>query len=131
MDIEDIIDIAAEHGENEGLEVEIGDLEVTLRAAFDVLGREISIDDHPPLQNIFESADSEDFDGSIVNAETIIAAAEIHGRESEPDHRAGDLQDALRVVWALLDEHQKSAVLSDTVVKDMIEAAGSTGAALK
>jgi len=32
----------------------------------------------------------------------ILESAERHGQDSDPDHEVGDLQDALRIVWALL-----------------------------
>ena len=42
--------------------------------------------------------------------EEIIAAAERHGEQSEPDHEVGDLQDALRAAWALLSPDQRRKV---------------------
>jgi hypothetical protein len=38
--------------------------------------------------------------------ERIIAAAAEHGRQSEPDHEVGDLQQALRVAWELFTAEQ-------------------------
>jgi hypothetical protein len=39
-------------------------------------------------------------------AERIIGSAEKHGKESEPDHEVGDLQDALRAAIELMTEGQ-------------------------
>ena len=123
IDIEEIIAIATEHGQELGLEVEIGDLEQILRVAWNALKIQVDVKDHPSLESIFESADSEVVDGSVVNAQTIIQAAEIHGQYDDPDHQAGDLQDALRVVWSLLDEDGRNAVISDAIVNTTLNAA--------
>lgn len=40
-------------------------------------------------------------------AETVILAAEEHGKQSEPDHEVGDLQEALRVCWRLMTTRQR------------------------
>ncbi|UGY15222.1 hypothetical protein HAP48_0042975 [Bradyrhizobium septentrionale] len=39
--------------------------------------------------------------------EDIIEAAAKHGRESEPDHEVGDLQDLLRVAWKIMEPRQR------------------------
>lgn len=39
--------------------------------------------------------------------ETVILAAEEHGKQSEPDHEIGDLQEALRVCWRLMTTRQR------------------------
>jgi hypothetical protein len=43
-----------------------------------------------------------------VGAERIIASAEEHGRRSDPDHEVGDLQDAVRALWAALSPEQRA-----------------------
>ena len=45
--------------------------------------------------------------------ERILSAAEVHGRDSEADHEVGDLQDALRLCWARLKQHDQAAVLKE------------------
>jgi hypothetical protein len=39
--------------------------------------------------------------------EDIIKAAANHGRDSEPDHEVGDLQDLLRVAWKIMEPTQR------------------------
>lgn len=41
---------------------------------------------------------------------TLLDAAEHHGRESEPDHEVGDLQDILFDCWKVMTDDQKKAV---------------------
>lgn len=43
----------------------------------------------------------------------LLDAAENHGKESEPDHEVGDLQDILRVCWAKLTVAQQREVMSE------------------
>lgn len=43
--------------------------------------------------------------------ESILLAAHQHGIDSEPDHEVGDLQDALRIAWDLLDDSGRSTLL--------------------
>ncbi len=40
--------------------------------------------------------------------ELVIEAAEHHGRDSEPDMEIGDLQEALRLAWGLMDARQRT-----------------------
>ncbi len=41
----------------------------------------------------------------------IVESAAQHGRDSEPDHEVGDLQDALCIAWELLNEEGRSSLL--------------------
>jgi len=52
--------------------------------------------------------------------ETIIAAAEAHGAEGEPDHEVGDLQAALRLCWSSMTFAARSRVLSDDTITDLL-----------
>lgn len=45
------------------------------------------------------------------DVETLISAARAHGRQSEPDHEVGDLQDILRACWAQMAPGDRRAVL--------------------
>ncbi len=40
----------------------------------------------------------------------IMDSAEAHGLESEPDHEAGDLKNALVVAWAVMTPEQRRQV---------------------
>lgn len=40
------------------------------------------------------------------------AAAE-HGRQGDPDHEVGDLQDCLREAWKVMNEEQRQKVLNE------------------
>jgi hypothetical protein len=44
--------------------------------------------------------------------EKLIEAAAAHGRDSEPDHEIGDLQDFLRLAWSLMTDEQCSSLMS-------------------
>ena len=45
------------------------------------------------------------------NLDKLLASAKAHGENSEPDHEVGDLQDALRIAWDLLDEAKRRELL--------------------
>ena len=56
--------------------------------------------------------------------EDIIQAAESHGRENEPDHEVGDLQDALRLAWARLSPQARRDIhkeLAGTVLDTWLQ----------
>jgi hypothetical protein len=44
--------------------------------------------------------------------ERLIDSAAQHGRDSEPDHEVGDLQEFLRLAWSLMDEKQCESLMS-------------------
>ncbi len=44
--------------------------------------------------------------------DALLTAAATHGRESDPDHEVGDLQDILRTAWAHLTPVQRRAVFA-------------------
>lgn len=50
---------------------------------------------------------------ACAQVETLILAAEEHGKQSEPDHEVGDLQDMLRTCWAFLSIAAKRKVLDN------------------
>jgi hypothetical protein len=43
--------------------------------------------------------------------EALLAAAAAHGKQSEPDHEVGDLQEVLRSCWELMDPRQQREVM--------------------
>lgn len=58
-----------------------------------------------------------------VDLDKLITAAAIHGRDSDPDHEVGDLQQYLRATWGVLTEAQKSAVFLLPTVSATYESA--------
>jgi hypothetical protein len=52
--------------------------------------------------------------------EAYIAAAEQHGKDSEPDHEVGDLQDMLRVAWSLMTPAQRVSFINHDTPHDII-----------
>jgi hypothetical protein len=58
-------------------------------------------------------------DNSIL--ERLLDAATHHGRDSEPDHEVGDLQDYLRAMWGLLTLDQRQAFLQLKEVRETLE----------
>ena len=54
-------------------------------------------------------------------AEMLIAAAQQHGEDSEPDHEVGDLQEVVRAMWKLLTPSQRVAVLRSDEVQNIAE----------
>ena len=56
-----------------------------------------------------------------VSFNNALIAAKRHGENSDPDHEVGDLQDMLRVAWALMTETQRQKLLNSTAVKGLIE----------
>jgi hypothetical protein len=64
---------------------------------------------HPALKS--ESGDLEFY----------IRAAEQHGKDDDPDHEVGDLQDHLRDVWTLLTSEQRAAFAALSDVRERVE----------
>ena len=62
------------------------------------------------------SHDSDGKDGLAL----AIKAAEEHGKNSEPDHEVGDLQDLLMEMWELLNPTQKALFMGREQVRDLI-----------
>ena len=50
----------------------------------------------------------------------ILQAAAAHGESSEPDHEVGDLQQALRAAWDLMDAAQRMQLLGSDAVREQI-----------
>jgi hypothetical protein len=44
----------------------------------------------------------------------ILAAAEIHGEEADPEHEVGDLQEVIYEMWSVLTDDQKAVVVAST-----------------
>lgn len=51
----------------------------------------------------------------------IIEAAANHGRDSEPDHEVGDLQDLLRVAWKIMTPQQRVRFWNDDTTNGIIK----------
>lgn len=45
--------------------------------------------------------------------ERLLKAAAAHGRESDPDHEVGDLQDILRSAWRTMSPEQRKKVSAE------------------
>ena len=43
----------------------------------------------------------------------ILKAAEAHGRDSEPEHEVGDLQDAVIAAWGIMSVEQRTKLLDE------------------
>lgn len=56
--------------------------------------------------------------------ERLIAAAERHGQDSEPDHEVGDLQSLLRRAWELMEPHQRTTLLTSSEAEEVLEHGG-------
>lgn len=56
-----------------------------------------------------------------LEATDCVAAAEAHGRDSEPDHTIGDLQDYLQIAFDLMAPDQRGAFLADDRVRELLE----------
>lgn len=72
-------------------------------------GRPIVLGSEGPRAREGDAVESADLRGY----DRIIAAAQRHGTDSEPDHEVGDLQDALRLCWSRLSTTQQKSVLAE------------------
>ncbi len=61
-----------------------------------------------------------------MNIEDVIAAAERHGQDSEPDHEVGDLQDCLRAAAGLFTEEQRIQFYKTEAVMNVLEWGGES-----
>lgn len=57
----------------------------------------------------------------------IIAAAANHGRDSEPDHEVGDLQDLLRVAWKIMTPQQRTQFWNHDTTHEILKSGGWEG----
>lgn len=53
--------------------------------------------------------------------EDFIDAATNHGRDSEPEHEVGDLQDMLRVAWSIMSPTQRIQFINHDTPHDILE----------
>jgi len=53
--------------------------------------------------------------------ERLVAAAERHGSESDPDHEVGDLQEILGATYDLLDAKQRAVLMQNDLVRDLLK----------
>lgn len=58
--------------------------------------------------------------GKEPDVDTLIEAAERHGKDSEPDHEVGDLQQLLRAAWGLMTPDQRQALLVSPEAEDVL-----------
>jgi hypothetical protein len=63
-------------------------------------------------------------DDDDLELEFLLGLAEEHGRDSEPDHEVGDLQDLCRAMWRELQDWQRQRVLASPEVGNLRESAG-------
>lgn len=54
--------------------------------------------------------------------ERILNAAEQHGRNDDPDHEVGDLQDVLRAAWSLMTLEQRNQLMAAAETVDVLRA---------
>lgn len=112
QDIEDILTAATEHGLEAGLDMEIGDLQGILRAIVETMSPDerAKLLTCPEVTAIFEITERQ-VPREDEALDAVLKAAEVHGGYDDPEHEAGDLQDAIRAGWTLLDDEGRSVVL--------------------
>ena len=120
-DIEDILTATTEHGEEADLEMEIGDLQGIVRAIHEIMkpGERAALFASPEVAAIFEVTES-DVPADGADVEAIIKCAEAHGGYDDPDHEAGDLQDAIRVGWSLLGADGRAVILEHEALSQFV-----------
>ncbi len=60
----------------------------------------------------------------LTDIEVVIAAAEQHGQDDDPDHEVGDLQAALRLAWELFTPEQRASYLAHPVLIEQVDLGG-------
>lgn len=73
----------------------------------------------PKIGGPCPTAGCESHDGKDA-LQLVFMAAEQHGKDSEPDHEVGDLQDALLTLWALQTPSQKAQFLADQTIRELL-----------
>jgi hypothetical protein len=58
---------------------------------------------------------------SDFDIETVLDAAQRHGRDDDPDHEIGDLQDAFRAAWKLMSEAERTEFAGSDAVTGLLE----------
>lgn len=117
IDVEWLLAIANQHGEAEGLESEVKDLQDLFKIVYDQLTpqQRATLMLLPEVRDVVENALGDWNPPPAAQPAEIrdwlIRKAEIHGEDSDPDHEAGDLQDLIRCGWRVLEHDQHHQVV--------------------
>lgn len=61
-----------------------------------------------------------DEDNRLLDVETYLTAAQVHGENSHPDHEVGDLQELLRFTWSKLTPEQKLELAKSDTARELL-----------
>lgn len=50
----------------------------------------------------------------------LVSRAGLHGRNAEPGHEVGDLQDFFLVCWRVMTEEQRAKAMNDPIISDIL-----------
>lgn len=92
----------------------------------DTTGHDLMVENHPGQEipyrvDLTGKHPAGDIFRLELEATDCVAAAEAHGRDSEPDHTIGDLQDYLQIAFDLMTPDQRGAYLADPRVRELLE----------
>ncbi len=127
FDVEWLLALACQHGEDNDLQSEVGDLQTLVRLGWSLLTvaqRQSVIASEVVAAAVdlemMATAPSTDDAG----ADWLTACAREHGEGDDPDHEAGDLQGFLRAMWEVMAIEQHRQMLEDSSVSDIAELGG-------
>jgi len=127
FDVEWFLALASQHGEDNGLQSEVDDLETLLRTGWALLSekqRETVLGSDEVQAAVELDLMTTAPDGGPEGAAWLIKSAELHGDGDDPDHQAGDLQGFLRAVWERMSVDQQRQFIEDSDVSDLAELGG-------
>lgn len=135
------IEAAEQHGRDNGAGYELGDLEVLLHRAFDLMTpaqKEAFLRDSNVADvacNAIGACEPDEIQPLLADrglaldsVEALVAIAKIHGEDSEPDHEAGDLQEFVRIAAKMLTDEQRAAFAANQDVQDVLATEGAKAA---
>lgn len=130
FNVEHLLALASQHAEDAGPEVEVGDLQDLTRACWQSMStpqREHFLQGQA-VSNAVELDLLQGRPGSDdAGLSWILQSAQAHGQADDPDHEVGDLQDAVRGMWACMSTSGHRAVLANDAVGTLVELGGAPG----
>ena len=127
FDVEWFLALASQHGEDNGPQREVDDLETLLRTGWATLSeqqRVAVLGSEEVLTAVELELMTTAPDAGPEGAAWLIKSAELHGEGDDPDHQSGDLQGFLRAVWERMSVDQQRKSIEDSDVSDAAELGG-------
>jgi hypothetical protein len=127
FDVEWLLALASQHGEDEGPQSEVDDLQSLVNTGWSLLSRKqrsAVLGSDEVMAAVDLGLMSTPPTTGAKGASWLTECADLHGEGDDPDHEAGDLQEFFRAIWERMTVAQHRKMLEQGSVSDMAEAGG-------